>query len=100
MLEALGHPQDTIRIKTANSTAEAFSNSTLKEKRSKSWDMRWWWIQDKVKLMEFKVEWEKGANNYADYQTKHFPPSHHTQVRPTYILAGYLIRPALRARVC
>ena len=100
MLEALGHPQDTIRIKTDNSTAEAFSNSTLKEKRSKSWDMWWWWIQDKVKLLEFKVEWEKGTHNYADYQTKHFPPSHHTQVRPTYILAGYLMRQALRARVC
>ena len=62
--------------------------------------MRWWWIQDKVKLLEFKVEWEKGTNNYAAYQTKHFPPSHHTQVRPTYILAGYLITQALRARVC
>ena len=70
ILEASDHPQDTIHIKIDNSATETFSNSTLKEKRSKSWDMRWWWIQDKVKLMEFKVEWDGGINNYADYQKK------------------------------
>ena len=51
ILEDLGHLHNTIRIKTDNSTEEAFGNSTLKGKRSKYWDMRWWWIQDKVKLM-------------------------------------------------
>ena len=39
MLEALGHPQGIIPLKTDNSTAEAYSNSVLKEKRSKAWDM-------------------------------------------------------------
>ena len=42
MLEALGHLQDTIRVKADNYTAEVFSNSTLKDGRRKSWDMRWW----------------------------------------------------------
>ena len=51
--------------------------------------MRWWRIQDKVKLKEFQVVWEQGINNLADYQTKHFPPSYHTQIRPTYILKEY-----------
>ena len=32
MLEALNYLKDAIRIKTANSTAEVFSNSTLIEK--------------------------------------------------------------------
>ena len=36
MLEALDHKQHAIPIKTDNSTATAFSNSTLKEKRSKN----------------------------------------------------------------
>mgnify|MGYP003321455284 FL=1 len=39
MLEALGHKQHAIPIKTDNSTAASFSNSLLKQKRSKSWDM-------------------------------------------------------------
>ena len=54
MLEALEHNQDPICIKT-------------ERKRSKMWDMRWWWIQDKVKLKEFQVAWERGKNNLADY---------------------------------
>ena len=42
MLEAVGHPQNVIPIRTDNSTAAAFCNSTLKQKRSKAWDMRLW----------------------------------------------------------
>ena len=91
MLETLGHHQQPIRIKTDNSTAEAYCNKTLKEKRSKSWDMRWWRLQDKIKNKEFHVYWDKGKNNYADYHTKHFPPSYHQQIRPTYVLKGYKI---------
>ena len=40
MLEVLGHPQQIIPIKTDNSIAEESSNSTLKERRSKEWDVR------------------------------------------------------------
>ena len=91
MLEALGHRQQTIRIKTDNSTAESYCNKTLKEKRSKSWDMRWWWLQDKIKNKEFHVYLDKGKNNYVYYHTKHFPPLYHQQIRPKYILKGYNI---------
>ena len=74
MLEALGHPQGIIPLKTHNSTAEAFSNSVLKEKRSKAWDMRLYWIKDRVNDNEFYIYWSAGANNFADYFTKHFSP--------------------------
>ena len=69
MLIALGHPQHLIPIKTDNSTAEAFSNSTLKEKRSKAWDMRLYWLQDRVNNKEFKIYWSPGTNNKGDYYT-------------------------------
>ena len=72
ILEALGHNQDTIKVKTDNSTAVAFSNSTLKEKRSKTWDMRYWYLKDKTKSKQFQIYWDEGVNNYTDYQTKHF----------------------------
>ena len=48
MLEALGHHQKIIPLKTDNSTADAFSNSTLKEKLSKAWDIRLYWLKDQV----------------------------------------------------
>ena len=30
--------------------------------------------------------WAKGADNNADYFTKHHPPSHHLAIRPKYVL--------------
>ena len=86
MLEVLGHAQRTMPTKTDNSIAEAFSNSTLKEKRSKFWDIRLYWIQDRVNNKEFFIYWNTGANNLVDYYTKHFPPSYYQKIRPTYIL--------------
>ena len=101
MLTALGHPQNIIPIKTDNSTAEAFSNSTLKEKKSKAWDMRLNWLQDRVKQKDIKVYWSAGSNNFADYPTKHFSPTYHQKIRPTYILKGYHINNmGFSARVC
>ena len=40
ILEALGHKQRPIEVKTDNSTAVAFNNNELKARRSKSWGMR------------------------------------------------------------
>ena len=46
MLTALNHLQPPTIMKTDNSTASSFANNTLKSKRSKSWDMRYFWIID------------------------------------------------------
>ena len=89
MLEALEHAQHVIPIKTDISTATSFSNSTLKEKRSKSWDMRLHWIKDRVIQNQFHIFWDKGINNYVDYPTKYFPPPFHRQNRPNYVLPEY-----------
>ena len=89
MLYILGHNQPPTPIKTDNKTASAFTNDTLKNKRSKAWDMRYYWIKDKVSNQEFVIYWDKGLNNYADYFTKQFSSSYHQQIRPTYILKGY-----------
>ena len=113
MLEALDHPQKTTHVKTDNSTAESFVNSTFKQKRSKSWDVRYHWISEQSTLGKFLIYWAKGLENLADYHTKHHPPFHHKNVRETYILKGnhmsnkyelknshHIGRTELRARVC
>ena len=51
--------------------------------------MRYHWLIDQSDLDNFFIYWDKGKNNYADYHTKHFSPTHHKDVRPTYILKGY-----------
>jgi hypothetical protein len=53
-------------------------------------DMRFYWVQDRVKLGDFAVHWLKGEQNLADYFTKHHPPSHHIKMRPIYLHTGSL----------
>ena len=81
----LGHPQPATPICTDNSTAEGLANDTLKQKRSKAMDMRYHWIRDRVKQQHFKVHWQAGQLNKADYFTKHFPPAHHKKIRTSYL---------------
>jgi hypothetical protein len=85
-LEEMGHKQlGPTPIQTDNSTAEGIANDTVKAKRSKAMDMRFYWIRDRVKQGQFRVHWKPGDDNKADYHTKHHPPSHHIQERSTYL---------------
>ena len=81
----MGHPQPATPLTTDNSTAEGILNGTLKQKRSKSIDMRFYWIKDRVTLKQFAVHWEPGKYNLADYPTKHHAGKHHRKVRPIYL---------------
>ena len=88
-LEALDHHQPPTPLKTDNSTAYKFVHDDMKQKMSKSWDMRYNWLRDKSVIMKlFRIYWQKGDDNLADYFTKHHPPSHHRHMRPTYIQDG------------
>jgi hypothetical protein len=85
-LEEMGHKQlGPTPIQTDNSTAEGIANDTVKAKRSKAMDMRFYWIRDRVKQGQFRVHWKPGSTNKADYHTNHHPPSHHIQEIPTYL---------------
>jgi hypothetical protein len=84
-LQELGHEQPATRIRTDNSTACGFANETIKQKKSKSFDMRFNWLLDQEQRSQFDIKWEAGKNNLADYMTKHHPASHHQQVRPIYL---------------
>jgi hypothetical protein len=39
-LQALGHPQPATPLKTDNSTSNSFVHANIKQRRSKTWDMR------------------------------------------------------------
>ena len=81
----LGHPQPATPLKTDNSTAKGIVTGTIKQKRSKAIDMRFYWLRDRVKQGQFNVYWEPGQHNLADYVTKHHPSSHHKRLRPIYM---------------
>jgi hypothetical protein len=86
-LEELGHPQPPTSMETDNTTATGYSNRTIKQKRTKAMDVRFYWIKDRVKQGQFNVYWGPGFQNLADYFTKHHLPAHHKRIRDVYIHA-------------
>ena len=81
-LEELGLKQPPSPLKTDNSTATGIINNTIKQKRSKAIDMRFYWLRDRVKQGQFKVYWDSGKHNHGDYTTKHHSGAHHKLMRP------------------
>lgn len=84
-LEELGHPQGPTPMATDNSTASGIANDTVKQRRSKAMDMRFYWVRDRVRQGHFLIYWSKGSGNLADYFTKHHSTSHHRAMRPVYL---------------
>ena len=84
ILEELGHKQDVVPLKTDNSTEEGIMNKTIKQKRSKVMEMRFYWLVDRVSQKIFKVYWAPGSINLAAYFSKKLPASHHRTVQPIY----------------
>jgi hypothetical protein len=84
-LQDLGYPQPATPIQVDNACAVGLANDTIKQKRSKAIDMRFYWVKDRVKANQFLVYWKRGAENDADYFTKHHPPSVHRIKRSRYL---------------
>eukprot|EP00978_Attheya_sp_CCMP212_P003964 scaffold8440_cov47-Attheya_sp.AAC.1 len=67
----MGHSQPTTPIQVDNSCAY----------------MRFYWLKDRECQRQFHIHWRKGAENHADYFTKHHSPAHHRRMMsPTYLL--------------
>eukprot|EP00536_Pseudo-nitzschia_multiseries_P015592 jgi/Psemu1/43163/gm1.43163_g len=81
----LGHPQPATLMKTDDNTAEGILNGTIKQKRSKAIDMRFYWLNDRAEQGQFNIFWEPGKHNLAVYPSKHHQGSHHRRVRPIYL---------------
>ena len=83
--ELVGHPQPATPMATDNNIASGIATDTVKQKRSKAIDMRFYWIRDQVRQGRFQIYWSKGQTNRADYFSKHHPASHHQAIRSTYL---------------
>ena len=85
ILEALHHPQPPTPIKTDNATAHGFIYNNITLKKSKSWDMKYYWTRDRENQKQFKYIWDYGDQNEGDYFTKHHTTPYHREMRPRYI---------------
>jgi hypothetical protein len=82
--EEMGWKQPRSPIQVDNSTAEGYVNNTIVTKRLKSIDMRINWLKDRESQGQFRIYWDKGSHNLADYHTKHHPPEYHIAHRQTH----------------
>ena len=44
----MGHPQPPTPLKTDNTTAQGILMEKFRQKRSKSINMRFWWLKDRI----------------------------------------------------
>jgi hypothetical protein len=45
-------------------------------------DMKYYWLQYRVRQKQLDVYWRPGKDNLGDYHTKHHPAEHHQYMRP------------------
>ncbi len=86
-LANMSHPQPKMPVHCNNATAVGIANNTIKRQQSRSMEMRFFWVGDKVAQDMFALKWHPGQENLADYQSKHHVGSHHIAVRPWYLHA-------------
>ena len=88
-LQELGHPQPPTPIQVDNTTSNGFANGTMKQKRSKAMDMRWYWLKDRVRQGQFLVYYRPGNTNLADPFTKHHTPAYIAKMTPKFLHASH-----------
>ena len=82
ILHNLGYPQPPTLLLCDNECAVGLANKTMVPRLSKSIDMRFHWLQDRIQQRQFRVEHVRGDRNVSDYFTKALPRSKHDQYAP------------------
>ena len=96
-LSDLGYPQPPTYILVDNKVAHGIASNTIEPRRTKSIDMQFHWLRDRVRLQEFIVIWRKGMYNLADIFTKPLSVQDHEAVMPLLVRVSST-SPALRTR--
>ncbi len=81
----MGHPQPQTPVHCNNATTTGIANNTVKWQQSRSMEMRYFWVGDKVIQDAYEIKWHSGQENLADYQSKHHISSHHQAIYPWYL---------------
>ena len=85
VLASMGYNQSSTLILCDNQCAVGMASNSVKAKRTKSIDMRYHWIRDRVQQGHFHVQWRKGEHNLADFFTKALPAKTHQELMPLLV---------------
>ena len=91
-LSDLGYVQGATLIITDNACCEGIFNNTVKQRRSKAMDMRFYWVKCRIARGQFKLLWRSGRENLADYFKKLHSQLHHKNIRPIYVIKSLTSR--------
>ena len=85
-LSDLGHVQVATLIITDNACREGNLNNTVKQRRSKAMDIRFYWVKCRIAQGQFKLLWRSGREILGDYFTKLHSQVHHKNIQPLYVI--------------
>ena len=88
----MGHAHPPTPMHVDNYMTLVFANKTIKQKRSKSIDMGFYWLQARGSQEQYKIYWRPGKGhsqnprgNLGDYHTNHFTKYRHILCRSIYL---------------
>jgi hypothetical protein len=82
ILADIGHPQPPTPIFCDNEVAIGLATDSINLKMSKSIDMRWHWVRDRIRQGHFRAAFVPGLQNHADFFTKALPVARHKFLAP------------------
>ncbi len=82
ILEDMGHPQPPTPLFCDNEVAIGLATDTINLKMSKSLDMRFHWLWDRVRQGHFRIIFVPGKINVANFFTKALPVTRHRTLAP------------------
>ncbi len=74
-----------MHVHSDNAVAVSITNNTLKHQQSRSMEMRYFWVCNKVAQNAYAIKWHPGQENLSDYQSKQHIGAHHQAVCPWYL---------------
>ena len=81
-LAELGHPETPTPMHYDNAFAAGMANGTIKNQRSRSMEMQYFYVCNQVKDKQFYVRWHPGQENLVNYTSKHHLARHRMRVQP------------------
>jgi hypothetical protein len=85
ILIALGHAQPPTPILCDNEFAIGLATDTIKQRKSKSIDLRFHWLRDRIRQGQFTIQYHPGDQILADFFTKTLSAAKHQAMMPRLV---------------
>jgi hypothetical protein len=92
ILEELSHAQSLTPLQTDIALADEVINCKVQPKNTKAMDMRFHWLGDQECQQQFRIYWQPGKLNYANYWTKHHPETHHCNMQKEFLMSHIVLK--------